>query len=43
MEIDYIFPHRIFSSKKSARAKILAEWKAAFSRNDSNALLLINL
>ena len=29
MEIDYIFPLRIFSSKKSARAKILTEWKTA--------------
>ena len=27
MEIDYTFPRRIFSSKKSARAKILTEWK----------------
>ena len=26
MEIDYIFPRRIFSSKKSARTKILTEW-----------------
>ena len=25
MEIDYIFPHRIFGFKKSARAKILME------------------
>ena len=30
MEIDYIFPRRIFSSKKSARTKILTEWKTAF-------------
>ena len=30
MEIDYIFPRRIFSSKKSAHAKILTEWKTAF-------------
>ena len=28
MKIDYIFPRRIFSSKKSTRAKILTEWKA---------------
>ena len=27
MEIDYIFPRGIFSSKKSVRAKILSEWK----------------
>ena len=31
MEIDYIFPRRIFSSKNSAPAKILTEWKTAFS------------
>ena len=31
MEIDYIFPRRIFSIQKSARAKILTEWKTAFS------------
>ena len=30
MEIDYIFPRRIFSSKKSAHTKILTEWKTAF-------------
>ena len=29
MEIDSIFPSRIFSSKISTRAKILAEWKTA--------------
>ena len=33
MEIDYIFPPGIFSSKKSARAKILTEWKTAFKEN----------
>ena len=27
MKIDYIFPRRIFSSKNSARAKFLTEWK----------------
>ena len=27
MEVDYNFPRRSFSSKKSARAKILTEWK----------------
>ena len=32
MEIDDIFPREIFSSKKSARAKILTEWKAALNR-----------
>ena len=26
---NYVFPRRIFSSKKSARAKILTEWKTA--------------
>ena len=31
MEIDYIFPRRIFSSKEAARAKILTEWKTAFT------------
>ena len=31
MEIDYIFPRRIFSPKNSAREKILTEWKTAFS------------
>ena len=30
MEIDYIFPRRIFSSKKFASAKILTESKKAF-------------
>ena len=30
MEIDYIFPRRIFNLRKSARAKILSEWKKAF-------------
>ena len=30
MEIDHIFPRRIFSSKISASAKILTEWKTAF-------------
>ena len=34
MEVDYIFPHRIFSSKKSTCAKILPEWKTAFSHNN---------
>ena len=29
MEIDYIFPRGIFSFEKSARAKILSEWKTA--------------
>ena len=33
MEIDYIFPLRIVSSKKSARAKILTEWKTVFRPN----------
>ena len=27
MEIDYIFQRKVFSSKKSVRAKILTEWK----------------
>ena len=27
MKIDYIFPRRIFSSKKLARVKISTEWK----------------
>ena len=27
MEIDYIFQNRSFRSEKSARAKILTEWK----------------
>ena len=31
MEIDYIFRRRIFSSKKSARPKILTEWKTALT------------
>ena len=31
MEIDYIFPYRIFSSKKSSRVKILIEWKKALN------------
>ena len=31
MEIDYIFPRRSFSSKKSAHTKILTEWKTAFT------------
>ena len=30
MGIDYIFSLRIFSSKKSARAKILTEWRKNF-------------
>ena len=29
MEIDYIFPGKIFSSKKSSHVKILTEWKMA--------------
>ena len=33
MEIDDIFPRGIFSFKKSARAKILTEWKTAFKEN----------
>ena len=46
MEIDYIFPLRIVSSKESARAKILTEWKAVFRPNiftskTSNLLLLL--
>ena len=31
MEVDYIFLRRIFSSEKSARAKILTEWKTALT------------
>ena len=31
MEIDYIFTRGLFSSKISARAKILTEWKTAFN------------
>ena len=42
MEIDYIFPRRIFSSKKSAHAKILTEWKTAF-RVFSTELTEINI
>ena len=30
MEIDYIFPLRILSSKKSANTKISDEWKTTF-------------
>ena len=37
MEIDYIFPSRIFSSKKSARAKIFTEWKTALSNENQNS------
>ena len=29
MEINYIFPRRIVSFKKSAREKILTEWRTA--------------
>ena len=29
MEIDYIFPRRILSSKQPFRGKILTEWKTA--------------
>ena len=31
LEIDYIFPRRVFSSKKSARAKTLTEWEIALT------------
>ena len=30
MKINYIFPRKIFSSKTSARANILTEWKTPF-------------
>ena len=30
MKINYIFPRKIFSSKNSARANILTEWKTLF-------------
>ena len=30
MEIDYIFPGKISSSKKSSQVKVLTEWKMAF-------------
>ena len=36
MEVDYIFLRRIFSSKKSARAKILTEWKTALTTKVKN-------
>ena len=41
MDIDYIFPRRILSSKKSVLAKILSEWKTALKFIvHSNTLLL---
>ena len=34
-KVDNIFPRRIFSSKKSARARILTEWKTVLSLKDT--------
>ena len=38
MKTDYIFQHRVFSSKKSLLAKTLHEWKIIFTRKPSNTI-----
>ena len=41
MEIDDIFPRRIFSSNESAHAKILTEWKTASIVKIRDSLLCV--
>ena len=42
MEIDYTFPRRIFSAKKSARTNIWTEWKTVFNVHSFQNFVLFN-